>query len=185
MGQPAVLRDPELRRVRALQMVERKIKNVSLADIAKEFNVHPDTVAREIQWVKNQNLFASYEDRIIEELIPTAIDTFRDAMRNGNVDVAEKVFKGMSMLLTPVERVAAPRADDDSLEVYVRQIRGGSSATSRPNRIRTGSAPAALPPVRAESLDGGDVLEGAIVTAEATASPVGADSDESRETDAQ
>lgn len=110
-------------------MIAFRIRGKSYKDIAAEFNVSEDTVERTLNYAKRAGLVAQFEDQILEELVPAAIENFKTAMQNGDTQVALEVFKGTGLLLRPQERAKPTIADgdgDEDLEVYIRRIRGGT-----------------------------------------------------------
>lgn len=108
-------------------MMALRIRGSSYRDIATEFNVSEDTVERTLSFAKKAGLIASFEDRILQELMPAAIETYKKAMENGNVAIATEVFKGTGFLLKPQEKAKTPvaEAEDSTLEIYITKLRGG------------------------------------------------------------
>lgn len=147
------MRDPDIRRLRALAMLHRRMANISRAAIAEEFNVLPATVDKEMDWAKKQGLIQNYENQILNDLVPDAIKTVKAAVADGNVKAALEVLKGTGLLTT---RPAAPQPSTpdggaESLEIYVRKIKPISGESNE--FVLGGSAAAALPTVREVALN--------------------------------
>jgi hypothetical protein len=104
-----------------MKMVEGKVmKNMTNNDLAKEFNCSVDTVERTLTWAKRADIFATYEDKIVQELIPLAHSAIRDALADGNAKIAVEVFKGLNLLRTGPAAAGSPaRAADDDLAAYI------------------------------------------------------------------
>lgn len=113
--------EPKFKRLRAMKMVEGKVmKNMSNHDLAKEFNCSIDTVERTLTWAKRADIFATYEDKIVQELIPLAHSAIRDALADGNAKIAVEVFKGLNLLRTGPAAAGSPaRAAEDDLAAYI------------------------------------------------------------------
>lgn len=128
MRAKAYLKDPDLRRARAIQMLALRVKGFSVREIAAQYKVHPITVERTLTYAKQARLMADYEDQILRELVPEAITAFKTALQGGDTQVALEVFKGMGLMLKPNERAkvapdTASAADD--LDAYIHTLRGG------------------------------------------------------------
>lgn len=102
-------------------MVEGKVmRNMTNPQLAKEFNCSVDTVERTLTWAKRADIFATYEDKIVQELIPLAHSAIRDALADGNAKIAVEVFKGLNLLRTGPAAVGSPaRAAEDDLAAYI------------------------------------------------------------------
>lgn len=135
------LRDPDIRRLRALAMLQRRLAGLSRSDIAAEFGCVVTTVDKEMDWARKQGLLVSYENKILEDLVPDAIKTVRAAVSNGDVKAALEVLKGTGLLTAKPQAPAAPQPEAETLEGYIRISRPvGGELDSRET--------AALPPER-------------------------------------
>ena len=145
----AVIRDPAERRLRALMMLEYRIKNAaSLEEIAKEFNVAPKTVQKNLTWARKAGLVADAEDKILQELVPLAHEAIKKALASNDPEVAGKfgieIFKGTmsGFQKKPANTVTSTGGDD--LDTYLAALRAesnvidGETLESKPQR--------ALPP---------------------------------------
>jgi hypothetical protein len=127
----AVLRDPASRRLRALMMLECKIKGMTLPSIAKEFRVSEDTVKSTLSWARKAGLVAQQEDKILSELIPASHNAILDLLTSGEspVEAAKislEIFKGMLPGFGKKNTVSPAKvSDNDELAAYINQLRGG------------------------------------------------------------
>lgn len=80
-------RNPQLRRLRALQIVSERVYGATLKDIAKKFNISEKTVAAELQYATRNGLIESAEERILNELVPLALETYKRALSGDTPDV--------------------------------------------------------------------------------------------------
>lgn len=104
-----------------MKMIEGKaMRNMTNKALAIEFNCSTDTVERTLTWAKRADIFASFEDKIVQELIPLAHTAIRDALADGNAKIAIEVFKGLNLLKTGQGAPqSAQRAHDDDLAAYI------------------------------------------------------------------
>jgi hypothetical protein len=160
------LAQPNLRKLRALAILQRRMANTSLAEIGREFNVTATTVAKEIQWAERQGLLESYEQQILAELVPDSIKAVKTALKDGNVKAAIEVLKGTGLLgAKPAQQAAPADGGGESLEIYVRKIGGekphaGLTSGAPVGALPTVTAvPQGLAPGEAPALLEGDVLE--------------------------
>lgn len=142
------LNDPELRKLRALMILQTRVQGTSLPDLATKFNVSEHTIRNEIDYAKREGLVAQFEDQVIEQLVPKAIAAFKTALENGDTTVATEVLKGMGILRKPSDRpVLRPEAAapaEDSLEIHIKRISKGGNKLENPHsqqrRIASGPA---------------------------------------------
>jgi hypothetical protein len=114
------LRDKDLRRLRALSMLQRRLAGMSRSEIAAEFNVKPTTVDNEMDWARKQGLLVNYENQILDQLVPGAIKAVAAAIGKGDVKAALEVLKGTGLLTqkpTPIQPPSAPEGAE-TLEGY-------------------------------------------------------------------
>lgn len=98
--------DPEVSRIQALQMLQKRVDGQSYAKIGEEMNVSGDTVKRRLEWAKKQGLLAAAEERIVSELVPAAINAFKSALDNGMYEAARDVLFGTGLLSKNPEKAA-------------------------------------------------------------------------------
>lgn len=174
----ARITDPDIRRLRALQMLQLKLTGHSMTAIAERFNVRSWCVKDELLWAKQQGLVQAAEDRILTELVPEALNAVKAALVSGNVDAALEVLKGIG-LLGKNKQPFAPQASEESLEVHVTRITSNVNSTSfksiaerqagaidsrgpLPNTPQL--PPAAAPPVESHRIEDSpkDIIEGVV-----------------------
>jgi hypothetical protein len=141
-GQPvkkkpaARLEDAALHRIRALGIVQRRIEAVSINEIAKEFNIHPDTVDNDIKWAKKQGLLETLEQRLLGSIANKTLAVVEAHLDLGSLDAAKE---GMKAILHASQQKARREEKQEKrefdLDDYLREKRRGSidvSATEVP-----------------------------------------------------
>ncbi len=86
--------DPQLRRLRALKMIEARINGATRGELEAQFKISKATVDRELTWAQKAGLVANAEDKILKDLVPLAHEAIKEALVNGNADIALKIFEG-------------------------------------------------------------------------------------------
>jgi transposase-like protein len=157
----AVIRDPAEKRLRALMMLEMRLKQAaSLEEIAKAFNVAPKTVQKNLTWARKAGLIADAEDKILQELVPAAHEALLKALRDPTNRDAGKlaidVFKGTisGFKKEPARTVTATGGDD--LDTYLDRLRADNPNILDGETVE-GGAQRALPPAPASSTEEGVV----------------------------
>jgi len=123
------IRDPEMRRLRALMMLDYKLRNgATNADVAKEFKISERTVERTFTWMKKAELVTKAEDKALSELVPLAHAAIKQAMEGDDAklaaEMALEVFKGLLPSFSK-KTVAAPvSVGGPNLDDYISQLRG-------------------------------------------------------------
>lgn len=160
------LQDPALRRLRAMRFIEGRLHNMSIGEIAAEFNLSEKTISREIDWAKRHNLVADYEEQILGNLVPKAIKAFEIALDAGDAQAALEVLKGTGLLRKPSTKpLTAPESQEDSLEIHIKKITGkGSDATKRALKA-AGESSADVRRVLENSTSSPQVIEASLVEA--------------------
>lgn len=143
-GQQTALLDPQLRRLRALQIIQQRIAGASRKDIAASLNVSIDTIKRETHWAKNNNLLEDAEERLLGNLLTKAMNVAEMHLDEGNLDAAKEVFK----IFLNANQQKAKREDkaedrDFDLESYFRDRRQGA-ITVESTPVAPEGAPVAL-----------------------------------------
>lgn len=125
------LRDPDLRRLRALKMIDLRIHGKTVKEVAEEMGVSEKTVIRTISWAKKAELVVKAEDKILAELVPAAHDAFKRALNAEDPEVAFKaaleIFKGTlpSFAKRPQGATGASSGTNNELSSYIEQLRSG------------------------------------------------------------
>jgi biotin operon repressor len=123
-----ILRDPQMKKIRALMMMEFKIKTAASAnEIAKEFGVSRKTVERTLSYAKKAGLLVEIEDRILAELMPAAHKAILAGLADSENPI-EAAKIGMDLLKAGVPMLKktqgpAKAAGDDELDAYIAQLR--------------------------------------------------------------
>lgn len=91
-ARPTAVKDAQVRRIRAMGMIQQRIHAVPLAQIATNFNVSLDTVERELQWAKKNHLLEVAEDRLLGTLLTKAMTVIEAALDDGDLDAAKTVI---------------------------------------------------------------------------------------------
>jgi transposase-like protein len=122
------LRDPDLRRLRALRIVEMRIRGKSIPEIAREFGVEDKTVHRDLSWAKKAELVIKAEDKILRELVPAAHKAIAEVFAGVNDEVKaktalqifEKTLPSFSKTPKASGATVAPESD---LSTYISSLR--------------------------------------------------------------
>lgn len=123
-----VIRNENLRRLRDLSFLKMKLEtNCSNKLIAKHFNLDVRTVASGLTRVARTELLQQFEDELLKNLVPLAMDAIKNALETGNETVALEILKGCNVLKKPGSVI--PSGDGDELEVHIRAKRSRSAQT--------------------------------------------------------
>lgn len=130
------LRDPELRRLRALRMIEARIKGKSQKDIALEFGVSQDTVERTLSWAKKAELVVEAEDKILRELLPAAHKAITAVLTGDDDEVKAKtaleIFKStLPSFAKKSSHTGASVGSESDLSSYITSLRGAAGVADR------------------------------------------------------
>jgi hypothetical protein len=109
-----------LRRLRAHRIVEDRIMGLNIKDLSFKYNIGCETVTKELKFAKEIGIIDSLEDRILKELVPLAIETYKIKMsEDRDAYVAKDVLTNLARLSEKQER---KQKDDDtnSLEAYIK-----------------------------------------------------------------
>ena len=122
------LKDPDMRRLRALGMIDMRIRGRTNREVAKEYNVSEDTVARTLTWAKKAQLVVAAEDRIIRELLPAATEAIRQVLTGDDLKVKAKtaleIFKGTLPSFAKGKTThAGPTDSSGDLASYINSLR--------------------------------------------------------------
>ena len=123
------IRDPDLKRLRALRFIEERIKGKSNKEIAEAFGVSEDTVIRNLSWAKKSELVVQAEDRILRDLLPAAEKAIADVFNGTDDEVKAKtaleIFKGTLPSFSKRPSASGATSDDSSggLSSYIAKLR--------------------------------------------------------------
>lgn len=155
------MKDPQFKRARNLLILNDFLHGFTKKQLAEKFRVSDTTIGRALDWVKRAGLVTQFEDRILQELVPESIETFKRVLKKDDqlaADVARDVFKGVGLLLKPQEKAQAPTGEGEDLEIYIRKIRRTPEEESRDTRFKPGHN-AQLAAARANEIVQGSVIE--------------------------
>lgn len=113
---PLALKSSDLYRVRALEIVKRKVlQNQTHKQIASEMGIHPDTVERSLVWARKANIFKKLEDQMWQEMVPKAMKRVLRELDNedGDVKTAEKVLYSIGLWKKAASRQESQAEQDD------------------------------------------------------------------------
>lgn len=114
-----MLRNPALRRARVSRVLASRIAGDSMSKIAGDLNISIDTVKTDLAYAKTHRMLESLEDRVINELIPLAIETFKHKMiEDKDPFVAKTVLEQLTRLSARADRQKEMTAAIDSLAAY-------------------------------------------------------------------
>lgn len=145
------IREPDQRRLRALMMLEYRVKNAaSYHDLAKEFGVSVDTAKRTLSWARKAGLVVDAEDRILQDLVPLAHNAIKTALEAGDAKIALEIFKGIlpSFNGKAQKPTTSTTTTGDDLNAYINELRGSPGVVEGetvPQRTLPAAAEAAPP----------------------------------------
>lgn len=80
-------------------MLERRVANRSIKEIAEEFRCHVNTVYKGLNYAIREGLTREYENQLIGRLVPEALRVYEEKLKNENdVFVAKDVIDKMVKL---------------------------------------------------------------------------------------
>lgn len=114
-----MLRNPALRRARVAKVIQQRLLGDSMATIATNLNISHDTVKTDLAYAKQHGMIDSLEDRVLSELVPLAIDTFKHKMlEDHDPFVAKTVLEQLARLSSRADRKKELMTAVDSLAAY-------------------------------------------------------------------
>ena len=123
------IRHPELRRIRAMKMLERRTSGASLAQVGEEFNLSTDAVDDNLRWLVNEGYLLDAESTILERLVPKALQIYDEQLDLGNFDAASDVVKHL-LKLHERHQAKTQHSEELSLKAYLELRRQQTSRTS-------------------------------------------------------
>jgi len=120
-----------LRTQRALAMVDRRIHNTSMKQVAAEFNVSRNTVMNELKWAERQGLYQAARDHILQNLVPKATQIYEKSLDynlrvdvdNPGLDAARDVLQGTAILKKKGSPLDEIQQGEQSLALYMENRR--------------------------------------------------------------
>lgn len=121
------------KRLQALKWMSQKMDGMTTREIAEEAGLSHDTITNRLSWADRAGLFASFEDKLLQELIPAAHKALLSALEDGDAAVALELYKGTRLLgkekdkpANKTKAINAPQTEDESLDFYITQLRNQS-----------------------------------------------------------
>lgn len=109
-----------IRKLRAYRLVEERVLGMKMVDIAKKYSITPHIVRKELDFAHQNGLIESLEERILTELVPLAIDTYKHKMsEDKDAFVAKDVLQNLSRLSEKQEK-RNQSSQGDTLEAYLK-----------------------------------------------------------------
>lgn len=126
----AAIIDPQYKRLRALLMIEQRVKySKSYTQIAEMFQVDRLTVSRNLTWAKKAGLVVGLEDKILQDLGPLAYDALKYALKKEDPD-PELAMRILENILPDFGKKSAKPTistnGDNDLEAYIASLRDGT-----------------------------------------------------------
>lgn len=82
----------DLRDLRIQQVLDMRLRGMGVADIAKEFNCHPDTIRDDIYKARQTGLITKYRHQLMKRLVPKAFGVIEHHLAKNNLKAAEQVM---------------------------------------------------------------------------------------------
>lgn len=147
-----------VRRLRAQKMVEDRVFGMSIAKMADKYQVHPNTVSKELRFANEEGLIANLEDRILRELVPLAIETYKAKMKEDkDAFVAKDVLTNLARLSEKQER-RQKEDTSNTLEAYIR-LRATKNDPTAKSLVTTASSITNAITANISSEDSEEVIE--------------------------
>lgn len=86
------IHDPEVYKLRAMEMLALRIRGTPDAEIAAHFKCSQATVMRSLAFAGREGLVQQYEQKIISDLASRAIGVYDEALKQGDKKVAADVI---------------------------------------------------------------------------------------------
>lgn len=159
----AVVGDPRLKKLRAMQMLEMRLKSHTLQEIADEFRVSIDTVQRHLDWAVREGAIQKHEESILERLVPKAIKAYEKALDADTPDifVAKDILSHLMKLSERIEK-RTEHVEELSLTAWLKTRKATDVGRHDASGARGNDVPGALPvvEVRAEDVRPGEADAG-------------------------
>lgn len=127
-GQTGVgmIRNPEIQRLRAMEMLQMNVSGMNQQEIAEKFGCHRDTVKRSLEYAVREGLTQRYENQLIQRLVPAALSVIETAITDKkDVKAALHIIDKMVKL---GERFSVREVKDNEfdLDAYVAAAKYGA-----------------------------------------------------------
>lgn len=127
----------EIKKIKALRVLDHKVNGLTAKQIEEQMNISPSAQRRLMSWAEKANLIAEAEDTILEKIVPEALSRVLKAVsEEGDTSTALEILKGAGIFKKTSEKVAGGggplNAGEESLEIYLRKVRGPNTYTVPP-----------------------------------------------------
>jgi hypothetical protein len=119
----------EMYRLRAMAMVEMRVANHTIKDIAKAFGCSPTTVMSSLDYARNEGLTKHFEQQIISRLVPEAIRVYKKRLAADDPKIAMDVIDKLVKLGDRFNQNQQFREEQD-LKGYIHAKDAGRSSTA-------------------------------------------------------
>jgi hypothetical protein len=125
--------DPELKRLRAVQMMQARVAGNSIKRVAEMFQVSETTVERTLTYARRAGIMVEHADTILERMVPLAETAIIDVLKDPEIDklakanVALKIYEGTGLLGNKGKPNGA-HGGDGELEKAMRELRQKAEA---------------------------------------------------------
>jgi hypothetical protein len=116
----AIVRDEDVRRLRALEMIQMRMVGKTVAEVAMTFNCDTDTVWRTIKWAGKNGIIDTAESTILDTLVPKALKVYEAALDNGDTFAAKHIIDKLSEMAERADR-RRDKGEDRMLEVWMKE----------------------------------------------------------------
>ena len=142
-----MLRDKKQQQARALKMLEMKLLQGKTAkEIAKDFGVSPQVVHQAMSLAKKADIVVSFEDKLMNELLPLAYEATRAALVEGNAKIGMEIMKGAGIVRTNQPSTMVQVHNDHDLAAYITKKRQTALLEEQTIDATFSPTPLSLPP---------------------------------------
>lgn len=142
-----MLRNQKQQQARALKMLEMKLlQGKSSKEIAKDFGVSPGVVDKAMSLAKKADIVVSFEDKLMNDLLPLAYEATRAALIEGNAKIGMEIMKGAGIVRANQPTTLVQAHNDHDLAAYITKKRQHALLEEQTLDGTLVSAPLALPP---------------------------------------
>jgi len=128
-------------------MLESKILQGKTAkEIAKDFGVSPQVVHQAMSLAKKADIVVSFEDKLMNELLPLAYEATRAALVEGNAKIGMEIMKGAGIVRVNQPTTLVQAHNDHDLAAYITKKRQNALLEEQTIDATFISAPLGLPP---------------------------------------
>ena len=119
------LHNKDLQKLQAMMMISMKVtQGMNNREIAKELNIHPETVDRRLIFAQKAGMFLDLERQIMQNLVPKAMKAIETAMEDGDAETALEVLKSVGVLKDPkAPKTNLERSDENELFIAIEKAR--------------------------------------------------------------